>query len=123
MIQDNVYIGGAVTADYRAKQAATNRTLHDRLSELTSRLFSLGRNLSDITSSICGQAPETALNAVPAGIDTAHNKLDAAFRLVSSMEDEIKRLENSVGQDTPLKPQQQKASMLNGGQSQLNQNW
>lgn len=71
--------------------------LHNRMTEVIQRLRKLDMRLSRVTTSICGPVPETA-GENPKPIDEhLHDKLDVACRILLSLEEELLRLENSVG--------------------------
>lgn len=81
-----------------------NSTLHNRANELNGRLKNLDRRLTRITDSCCGQAPELAEEGNAKSIDEhLHEKFDLTMRIICSMEDEMTRLENTVGSNQPLK--------------------
>jgi len=78
--------------------------LHGRVTDVIQRLRKLDTRLSRVTSSICGSCPDSS-GANPKPIDeNVHDKLNVAYSIISSLEDEMTRLENSVGshQSAPM---------------------
>jgi hypothetical protein len=72
--------------------------LHARITEINQRLRKLDTRLGRVTTNICGgPVPETQ-GETPKPIDEhLHDKLDSTHRLLASLEDEMTRMENSVG--------------------------
>lgn len=74
----------------------TDQHLHGRMTEVIQRLKKLDSRLVRVTNGICGCAPEPGEN--PKSIDEhLHDKLNVALGVLLSLEDEMTRLENTVG--------------------------
>ena len=72
-------------------------TSHYRVDEMLTRLRGLNTQLSRVTSSVCGNVPETKASGDSPYEDYLHAKLSAMTRTLSSLEEEMTRLENAIG--------------------------
>lgn len=71
--------------------------LHARIGNIVQRLRKLDGRLSDVTRSICGSAPENEGGGPKQIEETVHDKLNDVDGVIYSLEQEMVRLENSVG--------------------------
>ena len=84
--------------------AQTEMTLHSRITETYQRLRKLDSRLSRVTSNICGSTPETASENPKPIEEHLHDKLDSVSRVLISIEEEMTRLENTIGSNQGLAP-------------------
>lgn len=84
-------------------------TIHDRSARVIGRLRQLEGRLSRVTSNVCGMGPERggAETEQPRPIDESLvDKFHAMDRWLSDIENEMVRLENSIGSNSAPQGQQ-----------------
>ena len=79
--------------------------LHARTSELVARLKQINHRIAGVAVSVCGNVPESATDMPKAIDEHLHDKFNTANRLLSCIEDEVLRLENSIGRNQSIQGQ------------------
>jgi hypothetical protein len=88
----------------------TDNHLHNRSSDFIRRLRQAGRRLTVVTTHICGSTPECVGESPKPIEEHLHDKFDNISNIITDIEEEMTRLENSIGSNQ-LQPMQAKTAV------------